>query len=84
MVHKYTVKQRIFIYDSYEKSNSDHAFCREFQQKFPCVDIPARSTIHYLVNKFKFINSVLDKKIKIRCHTSVEENLDDTGARLEC
>jgi hypothetical protein len=37
-------------------------------KKYPGVDIPARSTIHYLVNKFKTTGSVLDKKIKRRHH----------------
>jgi hypothetical protein len=39
-------------------------------------------TIHHLVNKFKTIGSVLDKKIKTRCHILTEETLD-IGARLE-
>jgi hypothetical protein len=51
---------------------------RELKKKFP-----ARSTIHYLVNKFKTTGSVLDKKIKRRHHVLIEEKLDDTGVRLE-
>jgi hypothetical protein len=35
-----------------------------------------------LVNKFKAMGSVLDKKVKRRCHILTEEKLD-IGARLE-
>jgi hypothetical protein len=80
---KYTAKQHIFIYGSYVKSNSAHVCFRKFQQKFPGVDITARSTIHYLVNKFKTTGLVLDKKIKIIRHVLTEETLDDIGTRLE-
>jgi hypothetical protein len=57
---------------------------REFQQKFPGVDIPARSTICYLDNKFKTMGLVLDKKIKRRHHLLSEVKLDDIGLRLVC
>jgi hypothetical protein len=30
-----------------------------------------------------FLQGLLDKKIKRRCHTMTEEKLDDIGARLE-
>jgi hypothetical protein len=54
------------------KSNSACVCNREFQQKFPGVDILARSTIHYLVNKFKTLGSVLDKKMKKRHHLFID------------
>jgi hypothetical protein len=60
-VCNYTTEQCILIYDSYVKSNSAYVCCREFQQKYPGVDIPARCTIHYLVNKFNITDSLLDK-----------------------
>jgi hypothetical protein len=63
-VCKYTIDQHSFFYNSHVKSNSAHVCRREFQQKFPGAHIPAWSTIHYLVNKFKTKGSVLDKKIK--------------------
>jgi hypothetical protein len=56
---------------------SSHVWHREFQQTFL-----AWSTHHYLANKFKTMCSVLDKKIKQRCHILTEEKLD-TGASLE-
>jgi hypothetical protein len=65
------------------KSDSVRVYRREFQQKFPGVDIPARSTIHNLVNKFKTTGSLLDKKIKRRHHELTEGRLNDNGARLE-
>jgi hypothetical protein len=58
----------IFIYNSYKKRESACVCCREFQQKFFGANIPARSTILYLVNDFKTMGSVLDKKIKKKPH----------------
>jgi hypothetical protein len=82
-VRKYTVAQRIFIYNSYVKCFSARVCRREFEQKFPGGDVPVIFTIHYLVNKFKTTGSVLDKKIKRRRHVLTEEKLHNIGARLE-
>jgi hypothetical protein len=79
-VNTYMAEQRIFIYEIYVKSNSVHVCHREFKQKFPGVDIPARSTIRYLVNKYKTTGSVLDKKIKTVHYILTEEKLHETGA----
>jgi hypothetical protein len=73
MVRTYRVKQHISIYNSYVKNNSAHVCHWKVQQKFPGVNIPTRSTIHYLVNKFK-IMSLLDKRIK-RNHILTKENM---------
>jgi hypothetical protein len=46
-----TVEQRIVICDGYVKSDSAPLRLREFQQKFPDVEISARSANHYwLIN----------------------------------
>jgi hypothetical protein len=78
-----TVEHCVFIYDGYVKSDSAHVCQREFQQKFSGVDIPARSTIHCLVNKFKTMGLVLDKKIDRKCHILTEDRLANIDARLE-
>jgi hypothetical protein len=63
------------------KTDSVPVYRREFQQKFPGVDIPTSSTIHHLVNKIKTTGSVLDKKIKRRRHVLTAEKLYDICAR---
>jgi hypothetical protein len=75
-VHKYTVEQCSFICDSYIGSNSAHVYQIEFQQKIPGADIPAGSTIHCLINKFKIMGLVLDRKINRKCHILTEGKLD--------
>jgi hypothetical protein len=67
-VQKSAVEQCIFIYNSYVKNDSACVCCTEFQQKFCGDDMPAKSTIHYLVNKLKTKGSLLDKEIKRRHH----------------
>jgi hypothetical protein len=56
-VRKYTVEQRIFIFDSYVKSYSARVCRTKLQQKFPGVDNPARSTIQY---------RLIDSKLRVR------------------
>jgi hypothetical protein len=75
MVRKHTAEQRIFIHDSYMKNDSARVRRSEFQQVSRGVDIPAWSTVHYLVNKFKTTVSIPDKKIRRR-HVLTEEKLD--------
>ncbi|KAJ4433388.1 hypothetical protein ANN_15647 [Periplaneta americana] len=65
-------------------TNKSPALCRrEFQERFPGVDPPERTTVHKIVNKFKTTGSVLDKKRRRRRHVLTEEKLDDIGAQLE-
>jgi hypothetical protein len=46
-------------------------------------DILARRAVCYFLNKFKFTDLVLDRKIEVRRHVLTEENVDDIGARLK-
>jgi hypothetical protein len=68
MICKHTVEQHIFIYNSYAKSDSARV----------CQRIKKNSLV------LIFLQGLLDKKIKRRCHTLSEEKLDDIGARLDC
>jgi hypothetical protein len=67
MVCKYTA-EHIFIYNSYAKSDSARVCHRELK----------KSSLVLI-----FLQGLLDKKIKRRCHTLTEEKFDDNGARLE-
>jgi hypothetical protein len=53
-----------------------------FNKKVPCVNIPARSVILYLVNKFKTTGFVLDKKIERRCYALNKGKSDDINLIL--
>ena len=58
----YSIQQRIFIYDSYIRTESARAVRRLFQEKFPGVRVPGHTAIHNLFNKFHETGSVQDKK----------------------
>jgi inhibitor of nuclear factor kappa-B kinase subunit alpha len=80
---KYTLEQRIFLYDSYVKRKSYKSCKRRFLRKYPGVRVPASSTIFKLVKKVRSTGSVLDKKYSRQNAVLTEEVLDEIGARLE-
>jgi hypothetical protein len=58
--------------------------CRwKFQRRFHDERASSRQTTHNLVNKFRTIGLLIDKKQKHKHRVLSEENLDDIGARLE-
>jgi hypothetical protein len=75
---RYTLEQRVFLYDSYVKYGSAGKCRRKFRDE----SVPSRQTIHNLVNKLRTTGLLIDKKQKYkrRVHT---EKLHDIGARLE-
>lgn len=79
----YTLEQRIFMYDSYVKTNS----CREVRWRFidrvPAVRAPHRETVRNLVNIFRQTGSVLNKKQRVNHRVLTEGKLDDIGQKLE-
>jgi hypothetical protein len=80
---KYTLEQRIFLYDSYVKKKSYKSFTRRFRHRYPGVRIPASSTILRLVKKVCSTGSFLDEKYTRQNAVLTEETLDEIGARLE-
>jgi hypothetical protein len=80
---KYTLEQRIFLYDSYVKKKSYESCKRKFRRRYPGVRIPASSTILRLVKKVRSTGSLLDKKYTRQNAVLTEETLDKIGARLE-
>jgi transposase len=51
--------------------------------KFRDERVPSRQTIHNLVNKLRTTELLIDKKTKHKHRVLTEEELDDTGARLQ-
>jgi hypothetical protein len=80
---KYTLEQRIFLYDSYVKKKSYKSCKRRFHCRYPGVRIPASSTILRLEKKVRSTGSFLDKKYTRQNAVLTEEMLDKIGARLE-
>jgi hypothetical protein len=80
---KYTLEQRIFLYDSYVKKKSYKSCKGKFRRRYPGVHIPASSTIFRLVKKVRSTWVFSDKKYTRQNAVLTEETLDETGTRLE-
>jgi hypothetical protein len=71
---RYILVQRVFLYDTYMKYESDKMCWGKFRDK----RVPTKQTVHNLVNKLRLAGL---KKHKRRVLT--EETSDDTGARFQ-
>jgi hypothetical protein len=58
---RYTLEQRIFMYEEYIKHKSFVECCVAFIQKYPGVRIPRKSMVRKLVTKFRKTGSLLDE-----------------------
>jgi hypothetical protein len=76
---RYTLEQRVFLYDTYVKYGS----ARKCRRKFRDDGVPSIQAIHNLVNKLRLMGLLRDKKQKRKCRVLTEGKLDDIGARLE-
>jgi Fe2+ transport system protein FeoA len=79
---RYTLDQRVFVYDTYVKYGSAGKCRRKFQRKFHGERVPSRQTIHNLVNKLRTMGFLIDKKTEHKRRVLTEEKLDEIGARL--
>jgi transposase len=80
---RYSLEQRVFLYDTHMKYGSAGKCRRKFQRKFHAERVPSRQTIHNLVNKLRTTGFLIDKKTKHKHRGLPEEKLDEIGARLE-
>jgi hypothetical protein len=81
---KFSLEQRILLYDSYVKKKFYKSCKRRFRRRYPGVRIPASSTILRLAKKkVRLTGSFLDKKYTRQNVVLTEETLDEIGARLE-
>jgi hypothetical protein len=72
---RYTLEQRVFLYDNYVKYGS----ARKCRRKFRDETVPSRQTIHNLVNTLRTTGLLIDKHNR----RVLTENLDGTGARIK-
>ena len=79
----YTLQQRIFMYDSYVITSSCREVVRLFQANYPGMCVPSKEAVRLLVNKFRKMGSILDKKRNVKWHVHTEQKLEEIGERLE-
>jgi transposase len=79
---RYTLEQRIFMYDTYVKYGCVGKCRRKFGRKFRGERIPSRQTNHNLVNKLRTTGFLIEKKRKHKRRVLTEEKLEEIGARL--
>jgi hypothetical protein len=61
---RYTLEQRVFLYDTHVKYGSARWRRRKFRRKFRDERVHSRQTIHNLVNKLRTTGLLRDKKTK--------------------
>ena len=79
----FTLAHHIFMYDSYVRTESCREVTRLFRDRFPDIRSPHRDTVRTLINRFREMGSVLDRKPQRTRHVLTEENLDEIGQMLE-
>jgi hypothetical protein len=70
---RYTLEQRVFLYDTYLKYGSAGKCRRKFRRKFRDERVPSRQTSHNLVNKLRTTGPLTDKKTKYKRRVLTEE-----------
>jgi hypothetical protein len=78
---RYTLEQRVFVYNTYVKYASARKCRRKFRRKFRGERVPSRQTIHDLVNNLRRAGFLIGKKTKHKRQV-LTEKLDEKGATL--
>ena len=73
----YTLQQRIFMYDSYVITSSCWQVVRQFQVNYPGVRVSSREAVRLIVNKFREMGSILDKKRNVKLRVLTEQKLEE-------
>jgi hypothetical protein len=63
-VARYTLEERVFLYDTYVKYGSAGKCGRKFRRKFRDERVPIRQTIHNLVTKRRTTGLLIEKETK--------------------
>jgi hypothetical protein len=80
---RYTLEQRVFLYDTYVKYRSARKCQRKLRRKFCDEQVPSKQTIHKFVTKLRTTGLLMEKKQKKNKHRILTENLYDIGPSLE-
>ena len=73
----YTLQQRIFMYDLYVITSSCTEVVRRFQVNYSSVRVPSREAVRLLVNRFREMGSILDKKRNVKRRVLTEQKLEE-------
>ena len=79
----HTLQQRMFMCDSYVITSSCREVVRRFQANYQGVRVPSREAVRLLVNKFREMGSILDKKRNVKRRVLTELKLEEIGERLK-
>jgi hypothetical protein len=79
---RYTLEQRVFLYDSYVKYGSTKKCRRKFRRKFHDERVAGSEIRHSLVNKPGTTRLLIVRKQKHKRQVLIGEKLDDKGTRL--
>jgi hypothetical protein len=79
---RYSVEQRVFLYDSHVEYGSAGKCRRKFDVNFVMKEFPVGKKIHNLVNKLRTTGFLIDKKQEHKLRV-LTEKLDNIGGRLE-
>ena len=79
---EFSLRERVYIHNTYMKSRKSCSETRKFRVKFPGRPVPNPSKIRQ-AKRFKETGSAKIRKVKRRRHVLIEETLDEIGARLE-
>jgi hypothetical protein len=72
---RYTLEQRVFLYDTHVKYRSARKCRRKFRRKFRDEILPNRQIIHYMVDKLRTTGLLIDKKQKHKRRVLTAEKL---------
>ena len=70
------------MYDLYVITSSCREVVRRFQANYPGMRVASREAVNLLVNKFREMGSILDKKRNVKRHMLTEQKLEEIGERL--
>ncbi|KAJ4438388.1 hypothetical protein ANN_14333 [Periplaneta americana] len=76
---KFTLEQRVFMYDAYVKTESCREVRRQFEVKYPGAPIQGRETVRCLVNKLRTTGSINATIPKRKQRVLTEEKIDEIG-----
>lgn len=78
------VQERIFLVEKYFSSSGSFATCQAaFREKFPNSPVPGRSTISFLVRKFKETGSIFNRKRRQTYTALTKRKLAEVARVLE-
>jgi hypothetical protein len=77
---RYTLEQRVFLYDTYVKYGSAGKCRQKFRRNFRDEIFPSKQTIHSLVNKLRTTVLLIDRDQRHTRRVLTEEKLDAKGA----